>query len=124
MMHVFPENKSTLRSLINSLALLFQSVIEFTVHVLCIPYDLYFHSMLAGGADGFIVIYDICNTTGNTKYTCQSVGTIALNNRHRHKFSVETVLWYPLDTGMFTSSGTDKLLKIWDTNRLKVKLET
>lgn len=75
--------------------------------------------LLAGGADGFIVIYDICNNTGRMKYTCQSVGTIALNNRHRHKYSVETVLWYPLDTGMFTSSGTDKLLKIWDTNRLK-----
>ncbi|XP_045157831.2 DNA excision repair protein ERCC-8-like [Mercenaria mercenaria] len=75
--------------------------------------------LLAGGADGFIIIYDICNTTGEVKYTCPSVGSIALNNRHRHKFSVETVLWYPLDTGMFTSSGTDKLLKIWDTNRLK-----
>lgn len=75
--------------------------------------------LLAGGADGFIVIYDTFNTTGQTKYTCPAVGTVALNNRHRHKFSVETVLWYPLDTGIFTSSGTDKLLKIWDTNRLK-----
>ncbi len=29
---------------------------------------------------------------------------------------------YPLDTGMFISSGSDKLLKIWDTNTLVVSL--
>ncbi|KAL4235709.1 DNA excision repair protein ERCC-8 [Mactra antiquata] len=75
--------------------------------------------LLAGGADGYIIIYDTFNTSGSVKYTCPSVGTIALNNRHRHKFHVDTVLWYPLDTGMFTSSGTDCLLKVWDTNRLK-----
>ena len=54
------------------------------------------------------------------KHTCECVDHVGLNNRYRHKFSVECVLWYPLDTGMFTSSGTDRLLKIWDTNRLKV----
>lgn len=37
-----------------------------------------------------------------------------------HKFSVETVQWYPHDTGMFTSSSFDKTLKIWDTNTLQV----
>uniref|UniRef100_A0A8C0FTN6 DNA excision repair protein ERCC-8 n=1 Tax=Bubo bubo TaxID=30461 RepID=A0A8C0FTN6_BUBBB len=36
-----------------------------------------------------------------------------------HKFSVETVQWYPHDTGMFTSSSFDKTLKIWDTNVLQ-----
>lgn len=38
-----------------------------------------------------------------------------------HKFSVETVQWYPHDTGMFTSSSFDKTLKIWDTNTLQVR---
>ena len=84
-------------------------------------FQFFFFSLLSGGADGYIVIHDLCNMSGSVKYTCPSVGTIALNNRHRHKYSVETVLWYPLDTGMFTSSGTDKILKIWDTNRLKVR---
>uniref|UniRef100_A0A8C0AY72 Uncharacterized protein n=1 Tax=Buteo japonicus TaxID=224669 RepID=A0A8C0AY72_9AVES len=36
-----------------------------------------------------------------------------------HRFSVETVQWYPHDTGMFTSSSFDKTLKIWDTNTLQ-----
>ena len=42
------------------------------------------------------------------------------HNRGTHKHSVETVQWYPMDTGLFTSSGADQQLKIWDTNRLKV----
>lgn len=81
-----------------------------------------FYSLLAGGSDGYIAIYDTSALPGLERYTYPSVGTIALNNKHRHKFSVETVNWYPLDTGLFTSSGTDCLLKVWDTNRLKVGL--
>lgn len=38
-----------------------------------------------------------------------------------HRYSVETVQWYPHDTGMFTSSSFDKTLKIWDTNTLQVR---
>lgn len=34
---------------------------------------------------------------------------------------METVQWYPHDTGMFTSSSFDKTLKIWDTNTLQVR---
>ena len=33
---------------------------------------------------------------------------------------METVQWYPHDTGMFTSSSFDKTLKVWDTNTLQV----
>lgn len=75
--------------------------------------------LLSGGADGYIAIHDLYNSTGAVKHTCESVAHVGLSNRHRHKFSVECVLWYPLDTGIFISSGTDKLLKVWDTNRLK-----
>lgn len=42
------------------------------------------------------------------------------SNRHAHKFSVETVQWYPYDTGMFISSSSDKSMKAWDTETLKV----
>lgn len=34
---------------------------------------------------------------------------------------METVQWYPHDTGMFTSSSFDKTLKVWDTNTLQVR---
>ncbi|XP_028928142.1 DNA excision repair protein ERCC-8 isoform X2 [Ornithorhynchus anatinus] len=47
--------------------------------------------------------------------------TLLLRRSHPavHKFSVETVQWYPHDTGIFTSSSFDKTLKIWDTNTLQ-----
>uniref|UniRef100_A0A3B4BDZ2 Uncharacterized protein n=1 Tax=Periophthalmus magnuspinnatus TaxID=409849 RepID=A0A3B4BDZ2_9GOBI len=75
--------------------------------------------MLSGGADGVIVIYDLENFTGKTQYTCKAICTVGRSNRHVHKFSVETVQWYPYDTGMFVSSSFDKTMKIWDTETLK-----
>ncbi|XP_054466725.1 DNA excision repair protein ERCC-8 isoform X2 [Anoplopoma fimbria] len=75
--------------------------------------------MLSGGADGVIVIYDLENYSGNLQYTCKAVCTVGRSNRHVHKFSVETVQWYPYDTGMFVSSSFDKTMKVWDTETLK-----
>ena len=33
---------------------------------------------------------------------------------YRHKASVTTVAWYPVDTGMFLTGGMDGVVKIWD----------
>ena len=38
----------------------------------------------------------------------------------RGQSGVFKLQWYPHDTGMFTSSGADSLLKVWDTNALVV----
>uniref|UniRef100_A0A3Q1EY35 DNA excision repair protein ERCC-8 n=1 Tax=Acanthochromis polyacanthus TaxID=80966 RepID=A0A3Q1EY35_9TELE len=46
-------------------------------------------------------------------------GYYQCRNRYVHKFSVETVQWYPYDTGMFVSSSFDKTMKVWDTETLK-----
>ncbi|KAK0140429.1 DNA excision repair protein ERCC-8 [Merluccius polli] len=75
--------------------------------------------MLSGGADGVIVIYDLENYSGKQQYTCKAVGTVGRSSRFAHKFSVETVQWYPFDTGMFISSSFDKTMKVWDTETLK-----
>ncbi|XP_077571497.1 DNA excision repair protein ERCC-8-like [Stigmatopora nigra] len=75
--------------------------------------------MLSGGADGVIVIYDLENLTGKTQYTCKAVSTVGRSSKYAHKFSVETVQWYPYDTGMFVSSSFDKTMKVWDTEILK-----
>ena len=80
---------------------------------------LYF-SLLSSSSDASIAIHDLDNTTGIPQYTSKLVCNIGKGNKFRHKFSVETVLWYPHDTGMFISSGFDKLLKVWDTNLLLV----
>lgn len=76
-------------------------------------------SLLSGGADGSIHIHDVLNVTGNVQHTSKSLCKInRQNNPHGHLYSVECVQWYPLDTGMFLSSGMDKDLKIWDANQL------
>ncbi|XP_057258677.1 DNA excision repair protein ERCC-8 isoform X2 [Pezoporus wallicus] len=75
--------------------------------------------MLSGGSDGVIVLYDLENLTREKSYTCKALCSVGRSHPDVHKFSVETVQWYPHDTGMFTSSSFDKTLKIWDTNTLK-----
>uniref|UniRef100_A0A2C9KEL2 DNA excision repair protein ERCC-8 n=1 Tax=Biomphalaria glabrata TaxID=6526 RepID=A0A2C9KEL2_BIOGL len=83
--------------------------------------------LLSGGADGTIAIHDLENLTDideiNHSRTYKLVCSVSPGNRNAHKRSIETVQWYPLDTGIFTSSGTDRLLKIWDTNTLKTAEE-
>ncbi|XP_071118181.1 DNA excision repair protein ERCC-8-like [Haliotis cracherodii] len=74
--------------------------------------------LLSGGSTGGISIHDLENFSGNVKHSYKHVCGVDRSNRYMHKHSIQTVQWYPLDTGIFTSSGTDKLLKVWDTNRL------
>uniref|UniRef100_Q0V9H6 DNA excision repair protein ERCC-8 n=1 Tax=Xenopus tropicalis TaxID=8364 RepID=Q0V9H6_XENTR len=76
--------------------------------------------MLSGGADGIIVLYDLANLRKSQSYTCKALCKVGKSHPDMHKFSVETVQWYPHDTGIFTSSSFDKTLKIWDTNSLKL----
>ncbi|XP_019517086.1 PREDICTED: DNA excision repair protein ERCC-8 [Hipposideros armiger] len=77
--------------------------------------------MLSGGSDGVIVLYDLENSSRKPYYTCKAVCSVDRNHPDVHKYSVETVQWYPHDTGMFTSSSFDKTLKVWDTNTLQVQ---
>ncbi|NP_001088973.1 excision repair cross-complementation group 8 S homeolog isoform X1 [Xenopus laevis] len=76
--------------------------------------------MLSGGADGIIVLYDLANLGKTQSYTCKALCKVGKSHPDVHKFSVETVQWYPHDTGIFTSSSFDKTLKVWDTNSLQL----
>ncbi|XP_063776623.1 DNA excision repair protein ERCC-8 [Pseudophryne corroboree] len=76
--------------------------------------------MLSGGSDGIIVIYDLENLSKTASFTCKALSKVGKGHPDVHKFSVETVQWYPHDTGLFTSSSFDKTLKIWDTNSLQL----
>lgn len=43
--------------------------------------------------------------------------------RHKgHEYAITGIRWWPVDTGMFTSSSFDKYIKVWDTNALEVQL--
>ncbi|ELU06884.1 hypothetical protein CAPTEDRAFT_147072 [Capitella teleta] len=75
--------------------------------------------LLSGSADGIVCVHDMENHNDVPKAEYPCVSTIGRSNRYRHKHSVETVKWYPFDNGMFLTSGTDKVLKVWDANVLK-----
>ncbi|KAK3797404.1 hypothetical protein RRG08_055601 [Elysia crispata] len=86
--------------------------------------------LLSGYSDGSIALHDLQNLLESPdssnfidSLTYKLVGTVSAGNRNAHKRSIETVQWYPLDTGIFTSSGTDRILKIWDANRLQTAEE-
>lgn len=75
--------------------------------------------MISGGANGSIYIHDIENHNGKPSYTCKAIAKIKRRSSYAHQYSVERVQWYPLDTGLFTSSGMDCRLKLWDSNVLR-----
>lgn len=79
--------------------------------------------LISGASDGVISIYDLHNTTGQPQFTCPVVSAVEKSSKHAHRYSVETVQWYPADSGLFVSSSFDKMLKVWDTNNL-VPVET
>ncbi|XP_014671566.1 PREDICTED: DNA excision repair protein ERCC-8-like isoform X2 [Priapulus caudatus] len=79
--------------------------------------------LISGASNGTIAIHDLHNVTGQPQYTCPLLCTVDRCSQHAHKYSVETVQWYPADSGMFVSSSFDKTLKVWDTNTL-VPVET
>ncbi|GFO05103.1 DNA excision repair protein ercc-8 [Plakobranchus ocellatus] len=86
--------------------------------------------LLSGYSDGSIAVHDLhdlredeYNNGEVDSLTYKLVCTVSAGSRYAHKRSIETVQWYPLDTGIFTSSGTDRVLKIWDANRLQTAEE-
>ncbi|PIK58160.1 putative DNA excision repair protein ERCC-8-like [Apostichopus japonicus] len=63
--------------------------------------------LLSGGGDGVIAIYDVLTKPVVKELTCPYLCGIGRSNESVHKRSVETVQWYPHDTGMFVSSSMD-----------------
>eukprot|EP00126_Sphaerothecum_destruens_P013715 Sdes_comp23464_c0_seq1m21708 len=83
-----------------------------------------FRYLLVGNSDCGIVLYDVeekINSRG--KIAAEPLNFVNRGNNFAHKFSVQTVSWYPHDTGMFFSSSMDHKLKVWDTNTFQVACE-
>ena len=76
--------------------------------------------LLSSSSNGKIAIHDIEECFYLDTFKCTSVATVERTLKDSHKLSVETVQWYPNDTGMFLSSSVDSTLKVWDTNALEV----
>ncbi|XP_065834594.1 DNA excision repair protein ERCC-8-like [Oscarella lobularis] len=92
-----------------------------TKGVLCLDLDpVDARYLLSGGADAAIAIYDTRNVRGEKTFKAEVEYTIPGKRPPGHNYSVNSIQWYPHDTGMFISSSSDKSLKIWDANRLMV----
>ncbi|XP_074648575.1 DNA excision repair protein ERCC-8-like [Tubulanus polymorphus] len=75
--------------------------------------------LLSGSSDGAFAIYDLHQGHDTPAYTYKPICGLSKYQRFIHKNSISTVQWYPLDTGMFTTTGMDGVLKIWDTNEMR-----
>lgn len=76
--------------------------------------------LLSSSSNGRIAIHDIEECFYSEKFKCKSVVTVEETLKDSHKHSVETVQWYPNDTGLFLSSSVDSTLRVWDTNAVQV----
>ena len=102
---------------------------DWIVNIICNSYKFihrlllftlnFFFSLLSGCSDGSIYIHDVYNLTGQIQYTAKCICKVIKQNNYSHKHSVECVSWYGDDNALFITSGSDKTLKIWDTQNLK-----
>jgi DNA excision repair protein ERCC-8 len=79
--------------------------------------------LLAGAADASLAVYDTQQPTpGSAGAGAHHLPlfTITKQSPGAHAFSVSSVCWYPVDTGLFVSGGFDCQVKVWDANALAV----
>ncbi|KAJ3011927.1 UNVERIFIED_CONTAM: DNA excision repair protein ERCC-8 [Siphonaria sp. JEL0065] len=70
--------------------------------------------LLSGGADAQVRVFDLASG-----YKAKQIAVSPADKKVGHKFSVTSVCWYPHDTGLFTSTSTDKTVKVWDANTMQ-----
>jgi DNA excision repair protein ERCC-8 len=72
---------------------------------------------LAAKSDGRFTCFDTFQKEGPT--SLKTAFTMR-NSDDAHSYSISCVQWYPIDSGMFFTSGMDSKFKVWDTNSLQV----
>ena len=72
--------------------------------------------LLVGNSDGSISSYDV----SNSKISFFIKRRTSDSNLTHHKNMVSCVQWYPVDPGIFVSSGFDGTVKVWDAQNEKV----
>lgn len=83
--------------------------------------------LLAGAADGSVGVYDTQQPTfvdsalQIAKH--EALFTVDKTVPQGHLYSVSSVQWYPVDTGLFVTGSFDKNINLWDTNTHQVELQ-
>ncbi|XP_039295212.1 DNA excision repair protein ERCC-8 [Nilaparvata lugens] len=75
--------------------------------------------LLSACNSGSIFIHDLANLTGDLRYESRVVGQCLPGDPGHSGARLETAQWYPFDTGLFTTSGGNSQLRVWDGNQLR-----
>ena len=71
--------------------------------------------LLSGDAVGAISIHQINLTV---PYSTNNLACICFEPKTGHKFSINSIKWFPNDSGIFITGSSDKSIKVWDTNEM------
>ena len=77
--------------------------------------------MLSVASNGSLAVYDTQQASKNDVDSGLSQHE-ALSKVGSHQYSVSSVAWYPIDTGLFISGAFDKRVLVHDTNTMQVCL--
>ncbi|CAK9230473.1 unnamed protein product [Sphagnum jensenii] len=81
--------------------------------------------LLAGASDGSVGVYDTqqATTFDSITHTAkhEALFTVDKSVPQGHMYSVSSVQWYPVDTGLFVTGSFDNNINLWDTNTLQVE---
>lgn len=73
--------------------------------------------LLCGYRDGSLSVVDVEDDPRRARRTFDDA--LRVERGQAHKYCVTGCAWYPVDTGMFVTSGFDATVKVWDTNTCK-----
>ncbi|GBG70045.1 hypothetical protein CBR_g4873 [Chara braunii] len=81
--------------------------------------------LLSGASDGTIAIFDMQTPSRHEGLTAKHEAILVTDrkNPQGHRFSVTSVCWYPVDTGLFVTASFDKHVKVWDSNAMSVEMD-
>lgn len=73
---------------------------------------------MAAKSDGSVTCIDMFEKQTERDHVLKHVFDTSKSGAH--SYSCSCVQWYPIDSGMFFTSGMDQRFKVWDTNSLQV----
>lgn len=71
--------------------------------------------LLASTVEAAVAIYDVLEAgkqSGSAEDVHKPVGLVDKSTPEGHKFSISSVAWYPVDTGLFVSGSYDHSIKV------------
>ncbi|KAJ0976752.1 hypothetical protein J5N97_012226 [Dioscorea zingiberensis] len=83
--------------------------------------------LLSGASDGSAAAFDVQHATDH-EGDCliakhKSLFVVDKHLEFGHKYAISSVLWYPVDTGLFVTGSLDHHVKVWDTNLTQVVVD-